>query len=213
MKKRCKSNVRTLASFVGTMMVTALLLSIWIDISRIETTYAAVLPNKAEVKITLPSKGQQVPLGGILVSGTSSANATTDCTVSIVINGVRPYQRAVPTGHGGANDYTNWTFTATQKYAVIKQGQNKITAKMACPQDLNYTKFYSVNVTSVTGKGPQQISNNTNGFPPSIPSIATPTNTTIPSSSPTAGSSNLGNSIGGAIVKEPKHSKILKSSK
>ena len=217
MKKRCKSNVRTLASFVGTMMVTALLLSIWIDISWIDTTYAAVLPNKAEVKITLPSKGQQVPLGGILVSGTSSANATTDCTVSIVINGVRPYQRAVPTGHGGANDYTNWTFTATQKYAVIKQGQNKITAKMACPQNLNYTKFYSVNVTGVTGKGPQQLSNNTigtgNGFPSSIPSVATPTNTTISSSSPFSGSSSPGNSIGGTMVKEPKHSKILKSSK
>src|SRR5207249_1677126 len=160
MKKRCKSNVRTLASFVGTMMVTALLLSIWIDISWIDTTYAAVLPNKAEVKITSPSKGQQVPSGGILVSGISSANATTDCTVSIIINGIRPYQKAAPTGHGGANDYTNWTFTATQKYAVIKLGQNKITAKMACPQNLNYTKFYSVNVTGVAGKG-QQLTNNT----------------------------------------------------
>lgn len=205
-------NVRTLASYVGITMVTALLLSLWI-----ETTNSAALPNKAEVKITMPSKGQQVPLGGILVSGTSSANATSDCTVSIVIDGIRPYQKAVPTGHGGANDYTNWTFTATQKYTVIKQGQNKITAKMACPQNLNYTKFYSVNVTGVAGKGPQQSSNNTvgagNGFPPSIPSLATSANTTIASSSTTGGSSSPGKSIGGTIVKEPIHSKILKSSK
>jgi len=211
-------NVRTLASYVGITMVTALLLSLWIDISWIETTNAAALPNKAEVKITMPSKGQQVPLGGILVSGTSSANATTDCTVSTVIDGIRPYQKAVPTGHGGANDYTNWTFTATQKYTVIKQGQNKITAKMACPQNLNYTKFYSVNVTGVAaGKGPQQSSNNTvgtgNGFPPSIPSLATSANTTIAPSSTTGGSSSPGKSIGGTIVKEPIHSKILKSSK
>ena len=217
MKKCCKLNFRTLASYVGITMVTMLLFSLWIDISWIDTTFAAALPNKAEVKITSPSKGQQVQPGGILVSGTSSANATTDCTVSVVINGIRPYQRAVPTGHGGANDYSNWTFTATQGYTVIKQGQNKMTAKMSCPQNLNFTKFYSVNVTGVAGKAQQQLVNNTTttgtGFPPSLPSVATPTNSTTASSSTPGGTSSTGSSVGGTIVKEPKHSKILKSSK
>ena len=217
MKKCRELDFRTLASYVGITMVTMLLFSLWIDISWIDTTYAAASPNKAEVKITSPSKGQQVPSGGILVSGTSSANATTACTVSVVINGIRPYQRAIPTGHGGANDYSNWTFTATQKYTVIKQGQNKMTAKMSCPQNLNFTKFYSVNVTGVAEKAQQQLVNNTTttgtGFPPSLPSVATPTNTTIASSSTPGGSSSSGSSVGGTIVKEPKHSKILKSSK
>lgn len=217
MKKCCKLNFRTLASYVGITMVTMLLFSLWLDISWIDTTFAAALPNKAEVKITSPSKGQQVQPGGILVSGTSSANATTDCTVSVVINGIRPYQRAVPTGHGGANDYSNWTFTATQGYTVIKQGQNKMTAKMSCPQNLNFTKFYSVNVTGVAGKAQQQLVNNTTttgtGFPPSLPSVATPTNSTTASSSTPGGTSSTGSSVGGTIVKEPKHSKILKSSK
>ena len=217
MKKCCKLNFRTLASYVGITMVTMLLFSLWIDISWIDTTFAAALPNKAEVKITSPSKGQQVQPGGILVSGTSSANATTDCTVSVVINGIRPYQRAVPTGHGGANDYSNWTFTATQGYTVIKQGQNKMTAKMSCPQNLNFTKFYSINVTGVAGKAQQQLVNNTTttgtGFPPSLPSVATPTNSTTASSSTPGGTSSTGSSVGGTIVKEPKHSKILKSSK
>ncbi len=217
MKKCRELDFRTLASYVGITMVTMLLFSLWIDISWIDTTYAAASPNKAEVKITSPSKGQQVQPGGILVSGTSSANATTDCTVSVVINGIRPYQRAVPTGHGGANDYSNWTFTATQKYTVIKQGQNKMTAKMSCPQNLNFTKFYSVNVTGVAGKAQQHLVNNTTttgtGFPPSLPSVATPTNSTTPSSSTPGGTSSTGSSVGGTIVKEPKHSKILKSSK
>ena len=217
MKKCCELNFRTLASYVGITMVTLLLFSLWIDISWTDTTFAAALPNKAEVKITSPSKGQQVQPGGILVSGTSSANATTDCTVSVVINGIRPYQRAVPTGHGGANDYSNWTFTATQGYTVIKQGQNKMTAKMSCPQNLNFTKFYSINVTGVAGKAQQQLVNNTTttgtGFPPSLPSVATPTNSTTASSSTPGGTSSTGSSVGGTIVKEPKHSKILKSSK
>ena len=217
MKKCCELNFRTLATYVGITMVTMLLFSLWIDISWTDTTFAAALPNKAEVKITSPSKGQQVQPGGILVSGTSSANATTDCTVSVVINGIRPYQRAVPTGHGGANDYSNWTFTATQGYTVIKQGQNKMTAKMSCPQNLNFTKFYSINVTGVAGKAQQQLVNNTTttgtGFPPSLPSVATPTNSTTASSSTPGGTSSTGSSVGGTIVKEPKHSKILKSSK
>ena len=217
MKKCRELDFRILASYVGITMVTMLLFSLWIDISWIDTTYAAASPNKAEVKITSPSKGQQVQPGGILVSGTSSANATTDCTVSVVINGIRPYQRAVPTGHGGANDYSNWTFTATQKYTVINQGQNKITAKMSCPQNLNFTKFYSVNVTGVAGKAQQQLANNTTttgtGFPPSLPSVATPTNSTPASSSTPGGTSSTGSRVGGTIVKEPKHSKILKSSK
>lgn len=215
MKKCCNLNFRTLATYVGITMVTMLLFSLCIDISWIDTSYAAALPNKAEVKITAPIKGQQVPPGGILLSGTSSANATTDCIVSVVINGMRPYQRAVPTGHGGPNDYSNWTFTATQKYTVIKQGQNKITAKMSCPQNLNFTKFYSVNVTGVAGKA-QQLANNTTtgtGFPPSLPSVATSTNSTIASSSTPGGSSSTGSSVGRTIVNEPKHSKILKSSK
>lgn len=211
MKKCCKLNFRTVASHVGITTVTMLLFSLWIDISWIDTAYAAALPNKAEVKITSPSKGQQVPSGGILVSGTSSANATTACTVSVVINGIRPYQRAVPTGHGGANDYSNWTFTATQKYTVINQGQNKITAKMSCPQNLNFTKFYSVNVTGVAGKA--NTTTTGPGFPPSLPSVATPTNSTTASSSTPGGTSSTGSSVGGTIVKEPKHSKILKSSK
>ncbi len=212
MNKCCKLNFRTLASYVGITMVTLLLFSLWIDISWTDTTFAAALPNKAEVKITSPSKGQQVQPGGILVSGTSSANATTDCTVSVVINGIRPYQRAVPTGHGGANDYSNWTFTATQGYTVIKQGQNKMTAKMSCPQNLNFTKFYSINVTGVAGKAQNTTTMGT-GFPPSLPSVATPTNSTTASSSTPGGTSSTGSSVGGTIVKEPKHSKILKSSK
>ena len=63
MKKCCKLNLRTLASYVGITTVTMLLFSLWIDISWIDTTFAAALPNKAEVKITSPSKGQQVEPG------------------------------------------------------------------------------------------------------------------------------------------------------
>lgn len=133
------------------------------------------------VKITSPAKGQQVPIGNIMISGTSSSNTTNHCTVSIIINGIKPYQQATSAGNKGPNDYSNWTFSTTQKYSTIKEGTNKITAKYSCPQNTNLTKFYSVNVTGVAAKAQQPISptptnnNKTTGsaFPPSLPSLNT----------------------------------------
>jgi hypothetical protein len=61
------------------------------------------------VKITSPAKGQQVPVGNITISGTSSSNATNDCTVSVIINGLKPYQQATSTGNKRPTDYSNWT--------------------------------------------------------------------------------------------------------
>jgi len=149
------------------------------------------------VKITSPAKGQQVPVGNIMISGKSSSNATNHCSVSVIINGIKPYQQATSTGNKGPNDYSNWTFSATPKYSTIKEGINKITAKYSCPQNINLTKFYSVNVTGVAAKGQQPIAptptNNTkttvSAFPPSLPSLNT------------------------SIVNESKPSNILKSFK
>ena len=148
------------------------------------------------VKITSPAKGQQVPVGNIMISGTSSSNATNHCTVSVIINSIKPYQQATSTGNKGPNDYSNWTFSATPKYSTIKEGINKITAKYSCLPNVNLTKFYSVNVTGVPAKGqailptPANHAKATGGaFPPSLPSVNP------------------------SIVNESKHSKILKGSK
>ena len=130
------------------------------------------------LRITFPTKGQKVPVGKIVVSGTSSANATNHCTVSLNINGIKPYQNVTPTGHNGPRDYSKWTFTVTPRYAVVKEGFNKITAKYSCP-NMNLTRFYSVNVTGVRGtaaaasEGQHQTVANTsitgNRFPPLLP--------------------------------------------
>ena len=133
------------------------------------------------MKITSPAKGQLVPIGNIMISGTSSSNTTNHCTISIIINGIKPYQQATSAGNKGPNDYSNWTFSATSKYSTIKEGINKITAKYSCPQNINLTKFYSVNVTGVAAKAQQPIAptptNNTkttgSAFPPSLPSLNT----------------------------------------
>ena len=62
------------------------------------------------IKITSPVAGQQVPVGELTISGISTDNATTDCTVYADWNDQKPFQKAIATGLGGENDYSTWTF-------------------------------------------------------------------------------------------------------
>jgi hypothetical protein len=59
-----------------------------------------------------PHKNQQIRVGSnILVSGISSPPprvSHTGCTVSILLNDVKPYQKTVALGHGGKGDYSVW---------------------------------------------------------------------------------------------------------
>ena len=105
------------------------------------------------VKITSPIKGQQVLVGKNLtisgITGTAARNiAMSHCQVSIIANGIKPYQPAIGSGPSGAADYSKWNFVLSSKYATIKQGpNNKITAKYTCSNNPTALSFYSVNVT------------------------------------------------------------------
>ena len=130
--------------------------------------------NLPTVKIMSPHKGQQIPVSNhLVVSGISSPpdKIQTDCTVSVLLNSVRPYQKAVATGHGGTTDFSTWRYSITPNYAIIKQGQNKITAKISCAANpTNLTKFNSLNVTgigsshSVNGQNGKNGTNGANGI-------------------------------------------------
>jgi hypothetical protein len=104
----------------------------------------------SKVKITSPTRGQQVPIGkDLTISGTSMDNATSTCQVAVIVNNVKPYQNATAAGTGGAADYSRWNFALTSKYTTIKQGDNKITARFECANNPASKGFSSVNVTGV----------------------------------------------------------------
>jgi hypothetical protein len=117
------------------------------------------------VRITSPVKGQQVPVGILTVTGVSKDNATTDCQVFVIVNGIKPYQNASATGSGGNKDYSKWSFTLSPKYTLIKEGENKIATKFSCEPNPAIASFYSVNVTG-TGTG--------GGKPPATVSVPPP---------------------------------------
>jgi hypothetical protein len=140
-------------------------------------------PKLPGVKITSPTKGEKVPVGALSVSGESTDNAASNCAVSVILNGIKPYQPSAPTGPKGANDYSTWKFTLTPKYAVIKEGANKITSKISCHDaSANMTKFYSVNVTGVGST--QTVSNSS--APLALPVPSNVTQSTIISNTPSA---------------------------
>ena len=94
------------------------------------------------------------------ISGNSDDTAQTNCKVLVIVDDKQPYQETTPTGPGGLNDYSSWSFTISPQYAEIEEGLNKITAKATCDalygpelkQDLltkQFEKHYSINVTGI----------------------------------------------------------------
>jgi hypothetical protein len=126
-------------------------------------TYAQFQNNNSNislgVNITSPQRGQQISIvtNNLSISGKSTDNPTADdCQVSVIVNGIRPYQPATANGGIGAkSDYSKWFFILDPDYTSIKEGTNEITAKLSClsnslSNNSNATKWYSINVTGVT---------------------------------------------------------------
>jgi hypothetical protein len=162
----------------GTSIVTLLLvvsMLVFANLSNTTVIHAQQIATKTKqtplssfaklhaIKITSPTKAQEVPIGkDLTVSGIyPTGNATTShCQVFVIANGVKPYQPANATGHGGVAGYSNWNFVLTSKYTPIKQGpNNKITAKYMCSNNPGIASFYSVNITGVANTTKQQQQN------------------------------------------------------
>jgi hypothetical protein len=180
------------------------------------------------IKITSHVTGQQVPVGELTISGTSTDNNTTDCTVYADWNDQKPFQKALATGPGGVNDYSTWTFTYAHNYHLIINGTNNLTSKLSCLSNpMNMTKWNSIDVigeasltiqknnftsgdqrTSFEGQNPIAIGNNTENITDesqintslsNVPDNKNATRTTIiPEDNATAAVSN--NKIGNPII-------------
>jgi hypothetical protein len=131
------------------------------------------------VKILSPAPGQSFLINSqnsLAVIGSSTLpstlsnlynnnNTLSGCQVSVIVNNVRPYQKAIPTGPNGINDYSSWRFEINSDYTQIMEGLNRITAKLSCPSISNDTesqediKSYSVFITGLSDKLPNMINN------------------------------------------------------
>lgn len=108
--------------------------------------------SKLGIKITFPKTNSTLPVGPLVVNGTSTDTPQTDCRVHIDWNDLKPMQNVTAVGINGTNDYSKWTFTFSQNYHLIVEGTNELTSKIVCLDDSLgniTTKFYSINVTGI----------------------------------------------------------------
>jgi hypothetical protein len=120
--------------------------------------------SKVGIKITFPKTNITVPVGPLVVNGTSTDTSQTDCQVHIDWNDLKPMQNVTAAGINGTNDYSKWTFTFSQNYHLIVEGTNELTSKIVCLDDSLgniTTKFYSINVTGIN----TNISSNSSNIP------------------------------------------------
>src|SRR5215204_643672 len=147
----------SLLSIILQVVLLSLLAAIWINNFAFAQEQQPST-NTMGVKITSHTLWEKVPVGGLTISGTSTDNAATNCQVHVDVNDQKPFQNATATGPGGTNDYSTWTFTYTDKYYLIRDGLNDLTAKLSCSDDdinnaAKVTKYYSVNVVGVATYG------------------------------------------------------------
>jgi hypothetical protein len=113
-----------------------------------------------KIKILSPHDGQLIQTtenDPLVVAGTSSDDRSKDCSVSVLLNGVKPYQKTIATGNNGASDYSTWKYKLDPSYTVIREGSNKLTAKITCLDNpTNLSKWTSIDLIG-TGDGNHNI--------------------------------------------------------
>lgn len=86
---------------------------------------------------------QRIPPGELSIQGISSDDKQTDCQVYADVNDVTPMRNVTATEDiEEDNDFSQWTFTYSQDYQLIKLGENELTAKISCSDNGKLTLIH-----------------------------------------------------------------------
>ena len=114
------------------------------------------LTQKESIKILSPVTTQNATVGkDLIISGQSSDDVVKNCSVSVIVNDIRPYQNAFARGTEGMDDFSRWEFALSNNYTHVIEGVNKITAKLLC--ESAPTRWYSVFVNGIPNLSNVQI--------------------------------------------------------
>jgi hypothetical protein len=135
-------------------------------VAPLASTFPDSSTGRPTIQITSPQHDQQVPPGELSIQGTSSDNEDTECKVFADVNDNTPMQNVTATGDSGEkDDFSEWTFTYSQGYQLIEEGENELTAKITClvrdvvngvvdmkSNGTSMSKWFTINVTGSTAQ-------------------------------------------------------------
>jgi hypothetical protein len=108
------------------------------------------------IKILSPVTTQNATVGkDIIISVNLQMMLVKNCSVSVIVNDIRPYQNAFARGTEGMDDFSRWEFALSNNYTHVIEGMNKITAKLLC--ESAPTRWYSVFVNGIPNLSNVQI--------------------------------------------------------
>jgi hypothetical protein len=126
-----------------------------LSFSQNSTVPSSPIPTET-IKIVKPITTQNVSSRDELtISGQSSDNNLKNCSVSVIVNNVKPYQNAVAKGASGPTDFSEWEFVLHNNYTQIIEGENKITSKLLCASA--FPRWYSVFVNGVPNSSNEDV--------------------------------------------------------
>jgi len=126
-----------------------------LSFSQNSTVPSSPIPTET-IKIVKPITTQNVSSRDeLIISGQSSDNNLKNCSVSVIVNNVKPYQNAVAKGAGGPTDFSEWEFVLHNNYTQIIEGENKITSKLLCASA--FPRWYSVLINGVPSDGNRDV--------------------------------------------------------
>jgi hypothetical protein len=126
-----------------------------LSFSQNSTVPSSPIPTET-IKIVKPITTQNVSSRDELtISGQSSDNNLKNCSVSVIVNNVKPYQNAVAKGANGPTDFSEWEFVLHNNYTQIIEGENKITSKLLCASA--FPRWYSVFVNGVPNSSNEDV--------------------------------------------------------
>ena len=126
-----------------------------LSFSQNSTVLSSPIPTET-IKIVKPVTTQNVSSQDeLIISGQSSDNNLKNCSVTVIVNDVKPYQNAVAKGSGGATDFSEWEFVLHSNYTHINAGDNKITSKLLCASAS--PRWYSVFVNGVPNSSNEDV--------------------------------------------------------
>jgi hypothetical protein len=154
------------------------------SLSFVSSSSSTSSSDPTDIEIVYPISDQTSSIDRDLeISGISNYDPSSVCTVSVIVNDVKPYKKTIPTGGNKKTEFFTWKYVIESDSNPIRQGDNKVTARLLCAgengQDIRKWDSVAVIGQSSTETESERLANEALTVPIEIKSTPGISSTTI----------------------------------